>query len=146
VATTRRSRTLSATPQELWAIVGDAHHLPRWWPRVSRVEGVTRDAFTEVLQTESGKVIRADFTVLRSRGPEGRTWSQQLAGTPFARVFRESVYDVALEPAGDGATKVTLTARQKLQGSARFGGVMVRRSTGKVLDEALATLAGLHGD
>ena len=40
VPTVRRSRTLRATPEEVWAIVGDAYHLPRWWPRVTRVEGV----------------------------------------------------------------------------------------------------------
>ena len=143
--TARRSRVIPGRPNELWDTVGDPHHLPRWWPRVSRVEGVSRDAFTQVLQTEGGKVVRADFRVLRSKGPEGRAWSQELAGTPFARVFRESVTELALTPAGDDATKITLTVRQKLQGSARFGGFMVRRATAKVLDEALDTLAGLHG-
>jgi uncharacterized protein YndB with AHSA1/START domain len=143
--TARRSRVISAPAERVWDTVGDPHHLPRWWPRVSRVEGVTRDAFTQVLQTEGGKVVRADFRVLRSKGPEGRAWAQELAGTPFARVFRESVTELSLAPAGDGATKVTLTVRQKLQGSARFGGFMVRRATAKVLDEALDTLAGLHG-
>jgi uncharacterized protein YndB with AHSA1/START domain len=143
--TARRSRVIAAPADRVWDTVGDPHHLPRWWPRVSRVEAVTRDAFTQVLQTEGGKVVRADFRVLRSRGPEGRAWSQELDGTPFARVFRESVTEVALAPAAHGATKVTLTVRQKLQGSARFGGFMVRRATAKVLDEALDTLAGLHG-
>ena len=114
--TARRSRVIAAPADRVWDTVGDPHHLPRWWPRVSRVEAVTRDAFTQVL-----------------------------GGTPFARVFRESVTELTLAPAGDGATKVTLTVRQKLQGSARFGGFMVRRATAKVLDEALDTLAGLHG-
>jgi uncharacterized protein YndB with AHSA1/START domain len=145
VPTARRSRVIQAPPDRVWDTVGDPHHLPRWWPRVARVEAVSRDAFTQVLQTEGGKVVRADFRVIRSRGPIVRTWAQELQGTPFARVFRESVTEVALEPAGEGATKVTLTARQKLQGSARFGGALVRRSTGKLLDEALGVLEGLHG-
>lgn len=142
--TARRSRVIPAAPDRVWDTVGDPHHLPRWWPRVTRVEGVTRDAFTQVLQTEGGKVVRADFKVLRSRGPVGRAWSQDVAGTPFERVFRSSITEVDLAPEGDG-TRVTLAARQKLQGSARFGGFMVRRATAKVLDEALATLAEIHG-
>lgn len=142
--TARRSRVIPAPPEQVWDTVGDPHHLPRWWPRVTRVEAVSRDAFTQVLQTESGKIVRADFRVLHSRRAQGRAWRQELAGTPFARVFRESVTEVALEPVGEG-TKVTLTMRQKLQGSARFGGFVVRRSTGKLVAEALDTLAGLHG-
>lgn len=142
--TARRSRVIPAPPDQIWSTVGDPHHLPRWWPRVTRVEGVTRDAFTQVLQTEGGKVIRADFRVEHSRGPVRRAWSQELGGTPFARVFRDSTTEVRLEPAGD-ATKVTITIRQKLQGSARFGGVLVARSTGKLIDDALRTLEGLYG-
>ncbi len=142
----RRSRVIAAAPERVWDTVGDPHHLPRWWPRVTRVEGVTRDAFTQVLQSEGGKVVRADFRVLHSRGPVGRAWSQDVAGTPFERVFRASVTELELAPAGAGATRVTIAVRQKLQGSARFGGFMVRRATAKVLDEALATLAELHGD
>jgi hypothetical protein len=35
--------------------------------------------------------------------------------------------------------------RQQLRGSARLGGFMVRRATGRVLDEALEALEALHG-
>jgi uncharacterized protein YndB with AHSA1/START domain len=72
VATVRRTRTFRASPQELWAIVGDAYHLPRWWPRVTRVESVDDDGFTEVLQTERGTPVRADFRVVSSRAPSVR--------------------------------------------------------------------------
>jgi hypothetical protein len=40
---------------------------------------------------------------------------------------------------------VTLVMRQQLRGSARMGGFMVRRATGRVLDEALEALEALHG-
>ena len=46
--TARRSRTVPAPPERVWEIVGDPHHLPRWWPRVQRVESVTDEHFTEV--------------------------------------------------------------------------------------------------
>jgi len=35
VPTVRRGRRLRANPDEIWAIVGDPYHLPRWWPRVT---------------------------------------------------------------------------------------------------------------
>jgi len=54
VATIRCSRTVPASPAEVWAIIGDPYHMPRWWPRVLRVEGVEgvegveEDGFTQV--------------------------------------------------------------------------------------------------
>lgn len=60
------SRTLRASPDEVWAVVGDPHHMPRWWPRVLRVECVEDDGFTQVLTTDKGRPVRADFRVLDS--------------------------------------------------------------------------------
>ncbi|HEV2769260.1 MAG TPA: SRPBCC family protein [Solirubrobacteraceae bacterium] len=62
--TTRRTRTLEAAPQEVWRVVGDPHHLPRWWPRVTRVEGVDPGAFTQVFITAKGRTVRADHRVM----------------------------------------------------------------------------------
>jgi uncharacterized protein YndB with AHSA1/START domain len=142
--TARRSRTLAAPPQRVWETVGDPHHLPRWWPRVTRVEAVTAEHFTEVLATQDGRSLRADFRVVESRAPERRVWEQELEGTPFERVFAAASTEVKLLPDGDG-TRVTLVVRQQVRGSARLGGFMVRRATGRVLDEALDSLEELHG-
>ena len=142
--TTRRSRTVAAPPQAVWATASDPHHLPRWWPRVTRVEAVTDEHFTEVLATQDGRSLRADFRVVDSRAPERRAWEQELEGTPFAHVFAASSTEVKLLPEGDG-TRVTLVMRQQLRGSARMGGFMVRRATARVLDEALQALEALHG-
>jgi NAD(P)-dependent dehydrogenase (short-subunit alcohol dehydrogenase family) len=73
-----------------------------------------------------------------------RAWEQELEGTPFERVFAASSTEVKLLPEGQG-TRVTLIMRQQLRGSARMGGFMVRRATGRVLDEALQALEALHG-
>ena len=62
--TARRSRTVAAPPEQLWDVVSDPHHLPRWWPRVTRVEDVEAGAFTEVMRTERGKLVRADFQLV----------------------------------------------------------------------------------
>jgi carbon monoxide dehydrogenase subunit G len=142
--TARRSRTVAAPPWRVWETVGDPHHLPRWWPRVQRVESVTDEHFTEVLGTDDGRSLRADFRVVASREPERRAWEQELAGTPFERLFAAASTEVSLTPEAAG-TRVTLVVRQQLRGSARLGGFMVRRATRRVLDEALEALEALHG-
>jgi uncharacterized protein YndB with AHSA1/START domain len=142
VATTRRSRTLSATPQELWAIVGDAHHLPRWWPRVTRVETVDADGFTEVLQTERGKTVRADFRVLTSDPPRERGWAQQVAGTPFERILARSETQIRLEADGERTT-VAISLAQRPRGLALLGSFMVRAAARRQLEEALDGLEEL---
>jgi len=141
----RRSRVVPAPPDDIWATVGDPYHLPRWWPRVERVELVQGDGFTELLRTDKGRAIRADFRVVQSRRPELRRWRQEVAGTPFEGILAWSETEVRLEPDGAGATRVTLQQEQQLRGMARLGGVMARRAARRMLNEALEGLEGLHG-
>ena len=143
--TVRRSRTFRATPEEIWAIVGDAHHLPRWWPRVTRVEGVEEDAFTQVLATAKGVAVRADFDVLESVAPRVRRWTQQLVNTPFERVLAESQVEVRLEPAGETGTHVAIALVQRVRGLAVLGSFMVRSAARRQLDSALDGLGALVG-
>jgi uncharacterized protein YndB with AHSA1/START domain len=145
VPRTTRSATIPAPPDEVWRTVADPHHLPRWWPRVQRVEGVEPERFTQVLVTDQGRTVRADFRVLESRAPAVRRWAQDVAGTPFERVLRSAETEVRLEPAREGETRVTLTLRQRLRGSGLLGTMLVRRAAADRLDEALAALARLHG-
>jgi uncharacterized protein YndB with AHSA1/START domain len=138
VHTTRRHRTIRASTQELWEVVRDPHHLPRWWPRVARVEAVEGDAFTEVLKSDKGKFVRADFTLLASDETQRRlTWTQQLEGSPFARLLAVAETEVQLTPQGQ-ATDVALELRQQLTGVfPRFGAYLVRRAAAATLEEAL---------
>jgi uncharacterized protein YndB with AHSA1/START domain len=142
--TTRCSRTVADVPERVWETVSDPYHLPRWWPRVERVEAVTADRFTEVLATERGRSVRADFRVVESQAPARRSWEQELAGSPFERIMMAARTEVELAPNG-GGTRVTVVVRQQMRGTARFGGFMVRRATRHVLDEALSALESLHG-
>jgi uncharacterized protein YndB with AHSA1/START domain len=143
VPTARRSRTIGAPATEIWEIVRDPHHLPRWWPRVERVEAVEGGAFTEVMRTAKGKVVRADFDVLSA--DEARRelrWSQRVQGTPFGRLLSSAETEVRLSPVTgaqpSAATEVTLELRQVLTGFfPRFGGHMVKRAAAATLDEAL---------
>jgi carbon monoxide dehydrogenase subunit G len=124
--------------EELWEVVRDPHHLPRWWPRVARVEAVEGDAFTEVLKSDKGKLVRADFTLVACDEAQQRlTWTQQLEGSPFARLLSAAETEVQLTPEGD-ATDVALELRQQLTGVfPRFGAYLVRRAATATLDEAL---------
>ena len=142
--TTRRSRTVADVPERVWETVSDPYHLPRWWPHVERVEAVVGDRFTEVLTTDRGRSVRADFTVVESRAPELRAWEQEVAGSPFERIMASARTEVALAPDGAG-TRVTLMVRQQMRGTARFAGWIVRRGTRRVLGEALRALEELHG-
>jgi uncharacterized protein YndB with AHSA1/START domain len=154
VPSVSRSRTIALPVAELWELIGDPHHLPRWWPRVERVEDVEGEAFTEVMRTAKGKLVRADFRVLaREEAEHSLTWEQQLEGTPFARLLSEARTRVTLEPlradtmpAPAAGTRVTIELHQRLTGFfPRFGGFMVSRAASKTLDEALDGLERIGG-
>jgi uncharacterized protein YndB with AHSA1/START domain len=152
MTTARRTRTIAAPAGELWETIRDPHHLPRWWPRVNRVEDVTEREFTEVLITGAGKYVRADFTLVVCDERERRLcWEQRLEGSPFARLLARAETEVRLqelagEPAARGATEVTIELRQSLHGFfARFGAFMVRRAATRTIEEALDGLERIGG-
>ena len=140
---TSRSRSFEAPPEEIWAVVGDPHHLPRWWPRVTRVEAADEDGFTQVMQTRAGRLVRADYRVVELHPPRHVRWHQRLEGSPFARVLRTAVIEIDVSPE-PGGSRVTLELRQQLRGMARFGRFMVSRAARTLLDEALDGLARIH--
>lgn len=165
--TAQRTRTIAASPRELWDVLGDPHHLPRWWPRVNRVEAVTlkgtgeADAFTEVLMSDKGKIVRADFKLLDTVESRRVVWAQQIENTPFARVLKSAETEIRLDDASgiDGpATEVTIELRQELQGFrgsgalslrmtgiASFGSPLVRRAAATTIEEALDGLERIVG-
>jgi uncharacterized protein YndB with AHSA1/START domain len=140
----RRTRTIAAAPQRIWEVVEDPHHMPRWWPGVTRMEAVEGEHFTQVFKTKKGRPVRLDFRVLTSEPPWQRSWEQVLEGSPLQRVLSESITDVVLEPDGTG-TRVTIEQRQKLRGYSRTGSFMWRRATRGRLDEALDGLERIFG-
>jgi uncharacterized protein YndB with AHSA1/START domain len=165
--TVKRTRAIAASPQELWDVLGDPHHLPRWWPRVNRVEAVTLtgtgepEAFTEVLMGPSGKIVRADFELLECVGLQRIVWSQQVENTPFARVLKSAETEIGLADAhgNDGpVTEVTIELRQELQGFrgsgalsmrlsgiSRFGSPLVHRAAASTIEQALDGLEQIVG-
>ena len=137
-----RRRVIEAPVAEVWSLVSDPYNLPRWWPRTSRVENVERTSagkrsqWTKVLQTSEGRGVRADYRCLSSAEEERYVWEQQLENSPFERVLRSSVIEIGIEPKDD-SSEVRLTSRQQLRGMSRLGSPMMRRATGRTLNEAL---------
>ncbi len=148
---------------ELWQVVADPHQLPRWWPRVARVENVAADAFTQVMSARSGRVVRADFAVLVCDDDAHLLrWSQRVEGTPFERVLSSAQTEVLLapHPSRADATDVTIELRQVLRGvlprngaasprgagswrmapSIGFGSFLARRAAAATIKEALGDL------
>jgi uncharacterized protein YndB with AHSA1/START domain len=145
VPTIRRSRLLAAAPATVWGTVGDPTQLPRWWPKVVRVEGADAHGFTQVLATDRGRAVRADFVVTERRAGELLRWRQEVEGTPFERILHSAETAVRLEAAGEQQTRVTLEQRQRLRGAAALGGLVVRRAARRILDQALDGLEEVHG-
>src|SRR3954471_5667592 len=110
-----RERTIAAPPERIWDLVSDPFHLPRWWPATARVEDATPTAWTSVLKTPRGATVRADFTRLEYRPPHRIAWRQELEESPFERVFSSAVTAVDLDSEGDAATRVELTADERLR-------------------------------
>lgn len=133
---------IAAPPGEVWALVSDPYNLPRWWPRVTRVENVEPDRdgaaaeWTKVLATAEGRGVRADYRRTEAAEGERFGWEQQVEGTPFARHLRGSSVAIALRPDGAG-TAVELSASQSLRGLSRLGSPMMRRGQAATLEEAL---------
>lgn len=135
--TVRRTRVLPAPRDAVWAVVADVHAQARWWPRVARVEGVTPEGFTQVMQTKSGRPVRVDQRFVAQDEPYVRSWTQEIEDTPFERVLRAAQTTIRVEPDGQDAARVTLEQRQRMRGMSRFGGFLVRRATRQTLDTAL---------
>ncbi len=82
-----RHSGFDAPLERVWNVVSDPYSLPRWWPRVQRVEEVSDAGWTMVLMSDRGKPIRADYTLADSRPMELLEWQQELAETPFERML-----------------------------------------------------------
>jgi len=139
-----RRRRLPATAQEVWSVISDPYHLPRWWPRTQRVENVSGGdgkgrRWTQVLETRDGRGVRADYRCTSAAAGERYIYEQQLADSPFERILKSATTEIRLKPA-DGDTEVTLASEQRLRGLSRFGGLMMRRATGRTLSAALEGL------
>ncbi len=141
---TRRSRVVPAPPDTVWGTIGDVAAQPRWWPRVVRVESVSPQGFTQVLQTKGGRNLRADYRFVVQEEPYVLAWTLEIQGTPFERVLRSAQTTLRVKPQGESETRVTIELLQKMHGLSRLAPFLVKRASKGVLDEALDGLAKLY--
>ena len=107
--------------------------------RVENVQGGPggrRTRWTAVLETETGRGVRADYRCVSAAERQRYLWEQELADTPFERILKGARTEVRLQ-AVDAGTEVTLETRQSLRGLSRLGSPLMRRATGRTLVEAL---------
>ena len=142
--TVSRRRTVPAPRDEVWEVIADPYHLPRWWPRVERVEEVTDATWTKVMLSSRGKAVRLDYTCVEAEAPRRLVWRHEVEESPFERVLADSVLEIELEPDGE-ATRVAMTLDQRLRGKSRFGGRIVKRAAKRQLDDALDGLKRAFG-
>jgi uncharacterized protein YndB with AHSA1/START domain len=141
---------MPAQPAEIWSVVSDPYHLPRWWPRTQRVENVSEGGgakgrkWTQVLETKDGRAIRADYRCIGAATAKRYAFEQLIDGTPFEGFLQSARTEIRIEPEGSGA-EVTLESDQRLRGLSRLGGFMMRRATGRTLSDALNGLERISG-
>jgi uncharacterized protein YndB with AHSA1/START domain len=143
VATLTRSELVPASPAAIWEVVSDAYTFPRWWPAVTRVEGVTETGFTEVLYSKRGRPVRLDLHYTEVEEAVSLGFALELRGSQFERMLAEWSTRLTLAAQDAQATRVTLAETQRFRGSFKTGTVWQRRAAKRRLDDALAGLADL---
>jgi len=135
-----RARVVAAEPDRVWSLVSDPYSLPRWWPRVKRVEDVRGEGegarWTAVLATDRGAGVRADFRCTTHAVGQAYAWAQDIAATPFERILRRAALEIEIRREAVG-TRVVLTSDEALRGLSRLGSPIMRGAVRRRLDEAL---------
>jgi uncharacterized protein YndB with AHSA1/START domain len=142
----RRERVVPAAPAEVWRIVSDPSRLAAWWPGVSRVEEASREAWTTVMVSPTGKSVRADYSLVEAEEPERVLWRHEVEESPFERLLSESTTEIALVADDDGGTVVRVTLDQRPRGWARFSPFQLRAAASRQAEGALEGLVELLGD
>jgi uncharacterized protein YndB with AHSA1/START domain len=140
----RRQTVVAAAPDEVWRLVSDPERLPQWWPGVTRVEEATAEAWTTVLASPRGKVVRADYTLVAAEDERRLAWRQEVDESPFERILAAASTQIGLEPAETG-TRVTVALDQTPRGWARFAPLQFRSAGVRQVQGALEGLESVFG-
>ena len=140
----RRSAVVPAAPERVWEVLADAYTLPRWWPGITRVEGVREIGFTAVLMSRKGRTIRLDLLYTEVEEPTRLAWTMEVSGSQFERLLTDWSTRFTLAPDA-GGTRVTIEEHQRFRGSLRTGALIQARAARQRLDGALAGLGEFVG-
>jgi uncharacterized protein YndB with AHSA1/START domain len=136
----RRDSVVRADPERVWQLVSDPARLAQWWPGVTRVEEASAEAWTTVLSSPKGRVVRADYTRVEADEPTRLVWRQEVEESPFERILESAVTTLELSPAAEG-TRVEIALEQRPRGWARFSPLQFRSAGKRQVEGALE---GLH--
>ena len=89
-----------------------------------------------MLETQRGTTVRADYRCIARDEGRRLAWAQDVEGTPFERILRDSELEITLEHEHE-TTRVTVAMRENLRGLSRLGSPMVRAAARRRIDEAL---------
>jgi uncharacterized protein YndB with AHSA1/START domain len=140
----RRERRLGAEPADVWRLVSDPARLPLWWPGVTRVEEASPQAWTNVLRSPKGTVVRADYSLVEAEEQRRLRWRQELAESPFERILAESSTEIELAPE-NGGTLVAVALSHRPRGWARLSPFQLRAAATRQVEEALEGLERVLG-
>ena len=106
--------TVAAAPDALWPLVSDPARLPEWFTfaeRVEVLEGAGRRPAPPPARPLGLQAERGRSRITAWEPPRRLAWcheAERLAGKPAPRFAASTDIEVVLEPAGDGATTVSL--------------------------------------
>lgn len=100
------------------------------------------DTWTKVLEADSGRRMRLDYTCGEFEDPGRFIWFHNLEGTRFEEHLTRQETTISLEEAG-GDCLVTITSDGELRGSAKIASLALKGDQKKMLDQALDGLASV---
>jgi uncharacterized protein YndB with AHSA1/START domain len=145
------ARTIPAAPDAIWPLLDDPARLGEWFAFADSGE-VLEGAGAGRRQRMHGhwgrKCSEIDQVVVEHDPPRRLAWrheAERLDGRPAPRFAASTRFSMTLEPAGAGASRLTLRSEQEPASALR--GLVIRlfgrREVAQKLEESLDRLAGL---
>jgi uncharacterized protein YndB with AHSA1/START domain len=145
------ARTIPAAPDAIWPLLDDPARLGEWFAFADSGE-VLEGAGAGRRQRMHGhwgrKRSEIDQVVVEHDPPRRLAWrheAERLDGRPAPRFAASTRFSMTLEPAGAGASRLTLRSEQEPASALR--GLVIRlfgrREVAQKLEESLDRLAGL---
>jgi uncharacterized protein YndB with AHSA1/START domain len=146
--------TVAASPEALWPLVSDPERLAEWFTFAERVEVLEGEGVGQRRRQHGhwgSKPSEIDQRITAWEPPHRLAWcheAERLAGKPAPRFSASTDFEIVLEPAEDGASRVSLRSVQEPASAVR--GVVIRlfgrREVAQHLRRSLARLEELSGE
>lgn len=129
------SLEIERPPEDVYALLADVERVPEWQ---DDVESVVRESETRFRDTRTFMGRRAETTVEVVVAEPGREFAIRSVGGPVGFAVRHS-----LEPAGEGRTRLGVTAEADVAGGLAFAARFARRAVERRLRHDYARLKAM---